>query len=79
MENTERLQPADVPRILIDHESRISTLEESRSDQGKRIDTLERYMRSLQALGWRLFLGVLAAVAAPFVVWLLETTARGGH
>jgi len=79
MENIERLQPQDMPRALLDHERRISVLEKSDADQGDRLEALEKYMRGLQALGWRLFVGVLAAVAAPFVVWILEKALGGGH
>lgn len=68
----DRAEVLDVPGVILTHEGRISALESDQRSLTERVGGLEGKLDKLYALGWRLFVGILIAIAAPFVAMMLQ-------
>jgi len=54
-----------IPAIILDHETRISTLEEADRDMKRRMDRFEAKLDRLYYIGWLIVLGVLGSLISP--------------
>ena len=67
MGSDEALSAKELTRIAIDHQGRIGGLEAKVGGLEHGVNEASEKIDRLYALGWRLFLGVIGAIAAPFV------------
>jgi len=54
-----------IPAIILDHEGRISTLEEAHQNMERRMDRFEAKLDRLYYIGWLIVLGVLGSLISP--------------
>jgi len=54
-----------IPAIILDHEGRISTLEEAHQNMERRMDRFEAKLDKLYYIGWLIVLGVLGSLISP--------------
>lgn len=54
-----------IPAIILNHEGRISTLEEARENMERKMDRFESKLDKLYYVGWLIVLAVVGSMISP--------------
>lgn len=54
-----------IPSIILEHATRISTLEEAHRDMERRMDRFEAKLDRLYYIGWLIVLGMIGSLISP--------------